>query len=81
MQPDHAGKGRTPPPRLCGGLTMERTQKERDAVDLDVMVFRTIIKLLQFADDHNDMVVRGIASDLGSMRHRFRKHMELGETQ
>jgi hypothetical protein len=51
------------------------TTKQKDADDLDLMVFRTIGALLRFADDYKDKDVREMAINIGMMRHRVRKHM------
>ncbi|TIW23117.1 MAG: hypothetical protein E5V63_25490 [Mesorhizobium sp.] len=54
---------------------MQRTTIQKEADDLDLMVFRTIGALLRFADDHKDKEVREMAVGIGMMRHRVRKHM------
>lgn len=59
------------------GFTIQRTAKQKDADALDLMVFRCIGRLLQFADDHKDKGVREMGMAIGGMRHRVRKHMHV----
>lgn len=57
------------------GRSVQRTAKQKEADALDLMVFRCIGRLLQFADDYKDKDVREAGVVLGRVRQHIRKHM------